>query len=84
YTVSDGLVDYVDEKNTFENGDILKSINGKEVKTIAEINEIVNEGDVGDELTIVVIRMVQTGGFMNYRYSLEEYSFKIRIIEMYK
>ncbi len=84
YTVSDGLVDYVDERNTFENGDILKSINGKEVKTIAEINEIVSEGEVGDELTVVVIRMVQTGGFMNYRYSLEEYSFKIRIIEMYK
>ncbi len=84
YVISDGLVDYVDKSKTFENGDVIKSVNGIEVTLLSQITEIMNTVSVGDELTITVTRMVQSGGFMNYRYSLEEFTFKIRVIELYK
>ncbi len=84
YIISDGLVDYVDTAHTFENGDIIKSVNGEEITRLAQITELMEKMEVGDELTVTVIRMIQSGGFMNYRYSLEEYTVKIRVIELYK
>ena len=84
YIISDGLVDYVDASNIFENGDIIKSVNGIEITKLDQITELMSTMDVGEELTVTVIRMIQSGGFMNYRYSLKEYTIKIRVIELYK
>ncbi len=84
YVVSDGMVDYVDAQNTFENGDILKSLNGVEITTLSQIPDLINKLDVGEEIEVTVIRLIQSGSFMNYKYALEEFTFKVRVIQMYK
>lgn len=84
YIISDGLVDYVNPKETFMNGDVLQSVNGQDVKLLSDISAIVDKCAVGDELTITVTRLVQSGGFVRPSYSMEEHTFKIRVIEMYK
>lgn len=84
YVISDGLVDYVDKSMTFENGDIIKTVNGKEIKRLEQITEVLKPLKEGDELTITVIRMVQSGGFIRPTYALKEFTFKIRVIELYK
>lgn len=84
YIISDGMVDYVDRSETFENGDVLTSVNGIEVKTLEEVAAIVEQHEVGDELTMTVLRLTQSGGVMRPTYALETHTFKIRVVEMYK
>jgi serine protease Do len=85
YIISDDMVDYVDPNgNVFENGDVLHKINGKEVKTLADVAKIVNDCSVGQELAITVLRLMQSGNVLRPTYSLVEYSFQIRVIQMYK
>jgi S1-C subfamily serine protease len=85
YIISDDMVDYVDPNgNVFENGDVLHKINGKEVKTLADVAKIVNDCSVGLELAITVLRLMQSGNVLRPTYSLVEYSFQIRVIQMYK
>ncbi len=85
YIVSDGLVDYVDSNNRFANGDVLRSVNGVSIQTLSDINNLLENAQKGDELTVVLTRLVSTSyGFMQTKYSLEEVTVKVRVIEMYR
>ena len=64
-------------------GDVLTKINGREVKTLTDVSAIVNKYSAGDALTITVLRLEQSGSVARPTYKLTEYSFEIRVIEMY-
>ena len=81
----DGMVDYAESDNTFAYGDLIKTIDGKEIRTLKEVNELLEGKEKGEELTVVVSRLVsQSYGFMQNKYSLQEVTLKIRVIEMYR
>ena len=82
---SDGMVDYAESDNTFAYGDLIKTIDGKEIRTLNEVNELLEGKEKGEELTVVVSRLVsQSYGFMQNKYSLQAVTLKIRVIEMYR
>ena len=84
YIASDGLVDYVDDTNTFENGDVILTVNGKEVTCIADNDAILEELNNGDILTVVVARLTAVTSGRRVSYSIEEVTVQIRVIEMYR
>ncbi len=85
YLVSDGLVDYVDNENTFAAWDVIRSVNDTEIHGMEDINAILDGAQTGQELTVKVTRLVSVSyGFMQSRYTLEEVTVKIRVVEMYR
>lgn len=83
--ISDGMVDYVNSDNTFAYGDLIKTIDGKEIRTLSEVNELLESKEKGAKLTVVVSRLVsQSYGFMQTRYSIQEVTLQLRVIEMYR
>ena len=84
YIEADGLVDYVDDTNTFENGDVILTVNGKEVKRIADNNAILDEMNSGDILDVVVARLTAVTSGRRISYSIEKVTVQIRVVEMYR
>ena len=57
------------EKAGIRNGDVIISIDGKEVKTMDELNEIKNTHSIGDEITLKVNR---NGAEKEFKITLQE------------
>ena len=75
---------YVDDTNTFENGDVILTVNGQKITCIADNDAILEELNNGDILTVVVARLTAVTSGRRVSYSIEEVTVEIRVIEMYR
>lgn len=82
YIMEDGSVAYKDPAKTFEEGDVIAAIDGKKISTTTTIASLLDDYEIGDEVTVTVWRLVPTGSSQfRKNYSIQSFDVVVTLVE---